>query len=368
MALSVTGEALRKAWRSRVVLDVDRVHAPAGSTLAVLGPSGAGKSTLLQILGLLERPDGGRVLLDGRPVDHRDRAARQAIAAVFQRPCLFQGTVADNVAYGLRLRGVPRGVRTRRVADALRLVGLGGWEGRAARTLSGGEAQRVALARALVLEPQVLLLDEPLASLDPRLKEDVAAVFQAAIRASGATVLYVTHDLDEAMALADELLVLREGRVTAAGPAAAVAVVPPDDWTAGFLGMEPPVEGVGAGTRDGCSELDCGGVRIRTTTPVAPGVSVRLGVRPEDVRLSRAGGGVPGAFGAEVHAVQPVGFGARVVVVAGGLRFAARVSRAEVSALGLAPGVPVEVSLHPEAVRVSAGPLPPRPGPGPHDA
>jgi tungstate transport system ATP-binding protein len=152
------------------VVDVDHVEIGAGETLALLGPSGAGKSTLLSILGLLERPDAGQVYLDGKPVSTKDSSARMQMAAAFQSPYLFKGTVADNVAYGLKLRGMPGGGRRDAVAEALERVGLDGWESRSALTLSGGEAQRVALARALVLKPRVLLLDEPLSSLDPLIK------------------------------------------------------------------------------------------------------------------------------------------------------------------------------------------------------
>ena len=164
------------------------------------------------MLGLLEKPTAGqRRSSTGAPVDRGDLAARRTIAAVFQKPYLLRGTVRDNVGYGLRLRGVPRAERVRRVAEALERVGLGGWEERSALTLSGGEAQRVALARALVLKPRLLLLDEPLSYLDPLLKR--AAEPRVRARSSPTrhvTALYVTHDQDEAAVVADRIGVMRE--------------------------------------------------------------------------------------------------------------------------------------------------------------
>ncbi|MDZ4655916.1 MAG: ATP-binding cassette domain-containing protein, partial [Coriobacteriia bacterium] len=152
----ILAEGVRQKYRRRVVLDIDRFEVAEGETHALLGPSGAGKSTLLRIVGLLEKPDAGAVTIDGRPVTHRSRSARLMMAAVFQKPYLFNGTVAENVAYGLKLRGVSVAERDRRVREVVGRVGLDAMADASALTLSGGEAQRVALARALVLEPRIL--------------------------------------------------------------------------------------------------------------------------------------------------------------------------------------------------------------------
>ena len=232
---TVRGEELRVVYRGKTVLDVDSIALPAGQTFVLLGASGAGKSTLLRILGLLEKPTAGRVFFDGRPANRGDLGTRRTISAVFQKPYLLRGTIADNVGYGLRLRGVPAAERIRRAADALERVGLAGWESRSALTLSGGEAQRVALARALVLKPRLLLLDEPLSYLDPMLKRQLSLEFARILADEAVTTLYVTHDQDEAAVVADRIGVMREGRMVAEGDPETVLALPSDPWVAAFL-------------------------------------------------------------------------------------------------------------------------------------
>lgn len=349
---------VRKSFRKREVLDVERIALEEGRTLALLGPSGAGKSTLLAVLGLLERPDVGRVLLDGREVGVGDRQARLHIAAAFQRPWLFKGTVGENVAYGLALRGVPPADRRARAAEALEHVGLGGWEDRSALSLSGGEAQRVALARALAVRPRVLLLDEPLASLDAVEKRRLAREFAALLHEDGMTVLWVTHDQDEAALVADDVAVMRHGRIVASGSADEVFFVPQDAWAAGFLGLEAPIEGVVAAVEDGVARVACDGAEVFAVADADVGARVRLGVRPEDVVLFEAGADVPASSARNrlrcvVVDLEHTGATFRVVLAQGGVRLAARVSKAAVRELGLAPGAEVLAVFKATAVRVA---------------
>ena len=215
--LSLSARDLNKSYRTGFSLRVESLEVPAGSTLALLGPSGSGKSTLLSLLGLLERPDAGTILLDGREVSYRDREARLAMAAVFQRPYLIKGSVETNVEYGLKLRHVPVAERGRKVREVLARVGLEGFAERSAITLSGGEAQRVAMARALVLEPEVLLLDEPLANID----RETAGLLETAIAslpARGTTVVLVTHDPEQTDRLDGESSLLEGGKVVIQRP------------------------------------------------------------------------------------------------------------------------------------------------------
>jgi thiamine transport system ATP-binding protein len=215
------------------------VHLAAaeGERLAVLGPSGSGKSTLLRAIAGLERPSTGRVLVEGRDLagvpPHRRR-----MGLMFQDGALFpHRDVEGNVGFGLRMAGLPARERTGRVREALELVGLGGFERRSVATLSGGEAQRVALARAIAPHPRVLLLDEPLGSLDGPLRERLLADLAELFDRLRLTVLHVTHDVGEAFAIGDRVAVLRRGRLVQCAAPDDLWARPADAWTARFLGM-----------------------------------------------------------------------------------------------------------------------------------
>lgn len=217
-----------------------------GEVLAVVGPSGCGKSTLLRAVAGLEPLASGRVSwagddLAGVPTH------RRGFALMFQDGQLFDHlTVARNVAYALRLRGVSRRAATARVDELLALVGLGGYGARLPRTLSGGERQRVALARSLAAEPRLLLLDEPLSALDAGLRTRLAADLRRILREAGTTALLVTHDQEEAFTVADRLAVMRAGRVVQQGSTAEVWAAPADPETALFLGYAAVLEGPAA--------------------------------------------------------------------------------------------------------------------------
>jgi len=355
--LSISATGVRRSFpKSTFTLDVPEVEVKAGSVLAIIGPSGSGKSTLLSVLGLLEQPDAGTVFLDGSPVAMGDRAGHLAMAAVFQRPYLFKGSVGGNVAYGLVARGVPREQRAPRVAAALERVGLAGYEKRSALVLSGGEAQRVSLARALVVEPRVLLLDEPLASLDPLLKRQLTHDFASILRETGVTVVYVTHDQDEALVIADQVAIMNNGRIIACGPADEVMGLPADDWTAAFLGMEEASRGSVVASGDGLVTVAVRGVEVFVSGSAAVGARVSLAVRPEDVMLFEATAEMPATTArnrvrATVVSVSPRGASNHVVLEADGLRLAASVSRAATAELGLVPGAPVLALFKATAVR-----------------
>ncbi len=224
------------------VREVD-LAVPAGSVLAVLGPSGCGKSTLLRGVAGLEPLVAGRVSWDGEDLTGVP-THRRGFALMFQDGQLFAHlTVERNVDYALRLRRVPRDRRRARVAELLGLVGLTGYDDRLPATLSGGERQRVALARSLAGSPRLLLLDEPLSSLDAGLRERLAGDLREILREAGTTTVLVTHDRDEAYALADHLAVMREGRVVQHGPTSQVWGSPVDAEVALFLGYARVLEG-----------------------------------------------------------------------------------------------------------------------------
>jgi molybdopterin-binding protein len=356
---AVRGEDLKVVYRKRTVVDVPAISIAAGETYALLGASGAGKSTLLRVLGLLEAPKSGRVLLDGQPVSRHSLATRRTIAAVFQKPYLLRGTVGYNVGYGLKLRHVGTGERAVRVAEALERVGLGGWERKSALLLSGGEAQRVALARALVLKPGLLLLDEPLSYMDPLLKRSLTAEFAEILASQNVTAIYVTHDQDEAAVVADRIGVMREGRIVAEGAPDEVLGLPADGWVASFIGMEPALRGRVTQGADGLATIDVAGSPIYATSDLPVGTEVLAAVRPEDVTVYEAGAELPrgsarNRLDAVVVEVRPGGGTTQVVLDHHGTRIAATVSRASATELDLKAGLPVLAVFKATAVRVRA--------------
>jgi molybdopterin-binding protein len=356
-APGLRGEGIKVVYRHRTVVDVPAVEVPAGKTYALLGASGAGKSTLLRVLGLLERPAEGRVFIDDVLASGKDLATRRTVAAVFQKPYLLRATVGANVAYGLRLRRVPKAEREQRASDALVRVGLAGWEDRSALTLSGGEAQRVALARAIVLRPRILLLDEPLSYMDPLLKRSLTLEFAEILQSEHVTALYVTHDQDEAAVVADVIGIMRDGRIVSQGDPQTVLALPSTDWLASFLGMEPPLEGVVDAVEDGLARISVGALTLYAVPTEKPGTPVLIGIRPEDVLLFEPGVDLPktsarNRIEGTVAEIAPRGATARVVVDAGGRRIAVSVSASSATDLRLEPGSPVTLLFKATAVRV----------------
>ncbi len=226
-------DGVYKAYGGRRVLDIDRLDVRPGEILAIVGPSGAGKSTLLRLLNFLEPPDGGTLLFQGRPIGDVPLALRRRVTMVFQRPVLLSTSVMNNVAYGLRLRGL-HDKRTD-VQRVLARLGLEALTRTPARKLSGGEAQRVALARALVLCPAVLLLDEPTANLDPYNVSLIEEVVREMNREQGITVVLVTHNVFQARRLAHRAAFLLGGRLIEAADVRTFFDVPRDPRTAAFV-------------------------------------------------------------------------------------------------------------------------------------
>ena len=267
-----------------LALDGASLEIAEGEVVALLGPSGSGKSTLLRVVAGLERPDAGRVLLGGEDVT-RVPPHRRGLGVVFQDRALFgHRDVHGNVAFGLRMQGAPREEIERRVAELLELVGLAGFERRTIATLSGGERQRVALARALAPEPRVLLLDEPLGSLDSRLREKLLVDLERIFEAVGVTALHITHDLAEAFALGDRVAILRAGRIEQLGTPDEVWARPKSEDVARFLGLANVRGGVvvrpEAVRVRRVSGGDAGDAEVESA--VREGPTVRLAVRRDD--------------------------------------------------------------------------------------
>jgi molybdate transport system ATP-binding protein len=327
-----------------------------GEVLAVLGPNGAGKSTLLRVLAGLLPPDAGRVVVDG--VDVWDDVAagvhvpahRRRLGMVFQDHLLFPHlSVLDNVAFGLRTRRVARGAAREAAAGWLARVGLDGLGDRRPGQLSGGQAQRAALARALVGRPSLLLLDEPLSALDARTRLTVRAELRRHLADFVGSTVLVTHDPVDAMALADRVVVVEEGRVVQAGPPAEVARRPRTDYVARLVGLSL-LPGTGEGTT---VRLEAGG-RVAVAEETAGPVFVA--VRPESVALypQRPQGSPRNVWPVRLVSATPHGATVRCDLegLEDGVALTADVTAPAFAELGLAPGAPVWATVKASEVAV----------------
>ncbi len=287
--VEVSGLVHRYARGGPPSLDGASLTAGKGEMLTVVGPSGSGKSTLLAIIAGLEDPESGTVMFGGRDVTAVPPQDR-AVGLVLQGASLFPHlSVAGNVAFGLAARGMAPADRERAAGDWLSRVGLAGLGDRRARQLSGGQAQRVALVRALAVEPDVLLLDEPLASLDDQVRRELQDVLRDLVARTGVTGIMVTHDLAEAMSMGNSTALLIDGRVIAQGTPQQLFRRPATRRAASFVGVSTFLRGR---MRAGCLETPAGAIPIAGAHADADLVTVAI--RPEDVRLATTGDVRPG--------------------------------------------------------------------------
>ncbi|GHF53278.1 ABC-type Fe3+/spermidine/putrescine transport system ATPase subunit [Amycolatopsis bartoniae] len=314
--LDISG--LTAGYDGQRVLDVGRLTVGRGEFLSVLGPSGCGKTTLLNTLAGFVRPQSGSIRLDGEDVTGVP-PYRRGLGLVFQNYALFPHlSVADNVAYGLKARKVPKRERAERVEEALRLVSLEAYAGRRPRQLSGGQQQRVAVARALAIRPALVLLDEPLSNLDAKLRREMRVELRALQQRLGITMVFVTHDQEEALSLSDRIAVMNGGRVEQVDTPEVVYREPATRFVAEFLGAANVLEG-----RAENGVLTVGDVRFPWHREVSGDVTVA--VRPERVRL----GGSEGRPVAKVALRSFLGDAWQVeLLLPGGLRLTARAEQA----------------------------------------
>jgi putrescine transport system ATP-binding protein len=281
-------DAVSKRYAGVVAVERLSLDIYEGEFFALLGPSGCGKTTLLRMLAGFETPDEGRILLGGEDIVGVP-PYRRPVNMMFQSYALFPHlTVFNNVAFGLKQDRLPKAEIAERVGEMLRLVRLEGLGGRRPDQLSGGERQRVALARSLAKRPKVLLLDEPLAALDKKLREETQFELMALQSRLGTTFVIVTHDQEEAMTVADRIAVMNRGRVAQVGTPAQIYEQPNSRWVAEFVGDVNVIEGILAASADGVVIEDAKGRRFRATAaaPAAPGAPIALAVRPEKLKLA----------------------------------------------------------------------------------
>jgi sulfate transport system ATP-binding protein len=348
--MSIEVQGIRKTFGHFVALDNVSLEFPTGELIALLGPSGCGKTTLLRIIAGLEYADAGRVLFDGEDAAQRDVRERQ-VGFVFQHYALFRHmSVFENVAFGLRVKPrkqrPPEAFIRKRVQELLDLVQLGWLAHRYPAQLSGGQRQRIALARALAVEPRVLLLDEPFGSLDAKVRKELRRWLRRLHDELHITSIFVTHDQDEAVEVADRIVLVNKGRVEQTGPAQEVYERPATAFAYGFLGAVNSFPG----------RLDSGTLRVgKATVPLAEssgahGEEVIAFARPHelDIVAGEEEHGVP----AKVQRVLPSGAIARVELAgsvgtngaAGQRLFEVEITRERLSALNLRPGQAVRLT------------------------
>jgi spermidine/putrescine transport system ATP-binding protein len=342
-------DGLTKRFDDVVAVDDVSVAIPHGSFFALLGPSGCGKTTTLRLIGGFEEPDAGTIYLGDRPVTGLPPYKRD-VNTVFQSYALFPHlTIFENVAFGLRRKGLKGPQLDGRVREILGLVDLAGVEKRKPRQLSGGQQQRVALARALVNRPQVLLLDEPLGALDLKLRKQMQLELKALQHEMGITFVHVTHDQEEAMTMADQIAVMNKGQIEQLGSPTELYERPRTAFVARFLGASNLLPGTVSGS--GVVRLDGGGeVRIPTATLPESGTRVAIGIRPEKLAFG-ARDGHNRLAGTVVESAY-VGVATQYLVDTPSGRLTVYVQNAEPGANAVATGLPVELAFDPEAAFV----------------
>jgi molybdopterin-binding protein len=352
-------EGLQHAYEGRQVLDVGRLELGEGEILAIVGPNGSGKSTLLRILNLLEEPTAGELTFwSGVRLSTMTRQEKKELsgqmAMIFQEPLLFKRTVRANVAYGLKMHRVAKEERNWKVQEILERLDIEELAERDAMTLSGGEAQKVTLGRALVLEPRLLLMDEPLASLDVPARKSLRADISRLVKEMGVTAVYVTHDYHEVLEIADRLAVLLDGELQQVGKPTEVFGRPATEGVAEFLGAENLLEGEVSACRQGMADLDIAGIRIEALCEEPPGARVKVLIHPEEVVLLAGSGDAGSArnrLPARVSDVKALGALVKVDLDCG-FPLIAYITLASREEMGIEPGSRVTAMIKATSIHI----------------
>jgi spermidine/putrescine ABC transporter ATP-binding subunit len=348
---------LTKRYGDVLALDDVSLSIGTGEFLSILGPSGSGKTTTMRMIGGFEHPDVGTVEIAGADVGHLP-PYRRDVNTVFQSYALFPHmTVEDNVAYGLKMKGVGKRQRREQATAMLELVQLTGHAARRPGQLSGGMKQRVALARALVNDPSVLLLDEPLGALDRKLREEMQIELRRIQTTVGITFVYVTHDQEEALSMSDRIVVMRNGRIEQIGSPGDVYDGPATLWVSDFVGSSSHITGkISAAGETFSLDTDIAPLRAHWASPgLKVGERAVAVVRPEHVEVDTAAA-PPGSNAIRVSVEEILNMGSQAKIVArtpGGTEFVANVLRKELDA-SVRPGAAVTMRFKADAVRLYA--------------
>jgi len=294
-------ENLTKRFGDFIAVSDLSIDVEKGEFVSLLGPSGCGKTTTLQMIAGLHDPTGGQIFLDGEDITHK-KPNQRGLGIVFQSYALFPHmTVFDNVSFGLEMRRTGKAEREERVLTALTQVKLAAFAHRYPKELSGGQRQRVALARALVIEPPVLLLDEPLSNLDAKLRENMQLELRLLQQNLGVTTILVTHDQSEALSMSDRIVVMNEGRAVQIDTPVGMYETPADSFVSDFVGKTNLLEGIVESAGESVATITINGVHIETANPgLKVGQSVFVSLRPEKLEVAPAqdSGGITGTMSA----------------------------------------------------------------------
>ncbi|PIX26333.1 MAG: ABC transporter ATP-binding protein [Deltaproteobacteria bacterium CG_4_8_14_3_um_filter_45_9] len=339
------------------ILNVSSLLIHEGEILALIGPNGAGKTTLLQTLSYLLKPFQGEIFFKGEKVEtnHSVLEYRRKLAMVFQEPLLFDTTVFSNVASGLKIRGMRRNEIRDRVIEQLNRFGIGHLNDRSAKTLSGGESQRTSLARAFALRPEILLLDEPFASLDPLTRDALIEDLEHILRQTQTTAILATHDRMEALRLSDRIAVMNAGKILQIGSPSEVMNQPVDEFVASFVGVETILSGRVIKRNGGTFVASVEGREIEAVGDAHLEDAVILCIRPENVTLStqpfKEGSSARNVVPGRIVKITPLGFYQKVQLDCGFL-LVAYITNHSLEELSLIEGKEVRASFKATAVTV----------------
>ena len=347
---------LCQRYGERDILKNVNLRVDRGEVFAMIGPTGAGKTTLLRLIDLIDMPTSGKIYFDG--VDTAESAKvrlgmRRRMAFVLQKPVVFNLSVYDNIAYGLKWRGVGGSTLREKVNHILELVSLSTDKNRNARTLTGGEVQRVAIARAIAIEPEVLLLDEPTANLDPISASRIEELIASIIQHYATTIIMATHDLSQGQRLADRVGVLMDGELLQTGNSRDVFTSPRNREVAEFVGVENIIDGTIVSSEDKVVTIDSRGRFIEAISDYATGEEVCACVRPEDITLalSKVSSSARNSFDGEITWVVSMGPLTRVEVDCG-FPLVVLVTKRSAEEMGLAKGKKVYATFKATGVHV----------------